>query len=139
MYWKYILAIITYNTSKENSTLAITAFITSKLNWFWFITRYPYMKKMVFCFCHLQTKFVLIHQRGSKHVENSILAIIDHCIQYFKRKLICFDASHNVPTCGKQYCCNHCIQDFKRKFILMHHKMSQDEENPILAITAYNS
>ena len=28
------------------------------------------------CICHLKTKFVLIHQRRSKHVENIILAII---------------------------------------------------------------
>ena len=111
-----ILAIIAYNSSKA---------FTCKLNWFWFIKRYPYMKKMVFCICHLQTKFVLIHQRRSKHVGISILAIIAYntsnenmfwCItkcpnikktvllqslHTILKKKICFDASHNVPICRK--------------------------------------
>ena len=105
------------------------------------------------CIDHFKTKFVLIH-----HIHPSC----NHCIQYLKRKFVLmhhtmfnmqkivflqtlllsllnsirFDLSEKVQTCRKQYSCNHCIQYFKRKFVLMHHKMSQHEENSILAITA---
>ena len=61
--------------SSENSTLAITAFITSKLNLFWFIIECPNMPKTCnHSIYHFKTKFVFMHHGTSQHAENSTLA-----------------------------------------------------------------
>ena len=107
---KFVLMHHTMFQHAENSILANTAFVTYKLNSFWFIREGPNMWKTVF-------------------LQQSLHTIL--------QKKICFDASQNVPTWRKQYSCNHCIQNLKRKFVLMHHTMFQHAENIILAITAF--
>ena len=108
-----ILAIIAYNTSKENSS--------------WCFTKYSYLKKIVFCTCQLQTKFVLIHQRRFQHADNSILAITAY--NTLKENSFWFITQCTNMQNRKQYSSNHCIQYFKRKFVLMHHTMHQHAEN----------
>ena len=92
----------------ENCILAITAIVTSKLNSFWLIREDSNMKKPEF----LQSLHRILKTK------------------------ICFDASHDVPSCRKLYSCNHCICRLKTKFVLIHQRRFQHVENSILAITA---
>ena len=78
----------------------ITVFITSKQNLLGCITKCPNIKKIVL----LQSLHTILEKK------------------------ICFDASHNVPTC------NHCIYHLQTKFVLIHKRRSHHVENSILAI-----
>ena len=127
---KFVLIHHSMSQHGDNSTLAITAFVTSKLNSFWFIREGPNIQTensilaiTAYNTSQLKTNFVLIHQRMSQHTENSILAItatrtfvlmhhrMFHQIETILWQLLhwslwmlkhnSFDSSQNVPTCPK--------------------------------------
>ena len=123
----------------ENSILVITAFDTTKLNWFWFIREGPNMQKTIFLqslHIILKNKILLMHHKMSQHEENSILSITAYNTSK-ENSFWCITQCSNMKK--KQYSCNHCIQYFKRKFFLMHQAMFHQVENSNFAILLYSS
>ena len=111
---KFVLMHHTMFQHAENSILANTAFVTYKLNSFWFIREGPNMWKTVF----LQSLHTILQTK------------------------IRFDASHNVPIyINSILAINAFVTSKLNSFwkFLIHQRRSQHVENSILAIIAYNT